>query len=80
MGPAESPVPSDALRALIDHVCSVLGCDRAEVRASGTPEGLVELRVARLFAERGPSYTTMVGSLEHVQQWIDRLSVEPGGQ
>ncbi len=76
MGQAQPTVPSDVLRALVDRICAILECDRAELRASSTPEGLIELRVARVFAERGPSRTTVVGSLEQLQQWVERLAVE----
>ena len=67
------------LDALLERACAVLQCDPTELRANPTPEGLVELRVARAFAERGPQSTTLVGTVEQIDEWLRRKAAELGG-
>lgn len=78
MTESEQGTPRSLLDALLERACAVLQCDPVELRASRTPEGLVELRVARAFAERGPLSTTLVGTVEQIDEWLRRKAAEYG--
>jgi hypothetical protein len=78
MTESDQETPRSVLEALLERACAVLQCDPVELRASRTPEGLVELRVARAFAERGPLSTTLVGTVEQLDEWLRRKAAEFG--
>ncbi len=78
MAESEHGSARSLLEALLERACAVLQCDPVELRASRTPEGLVELRVARAFAERGPLSTTVVGTVEQIDEWLRRKAAEFG--
>ena len=78
MSHADSSLAQGGMDTLVERICAVLQCERSELRANLTPEGLIELRVARTFAERGPARTTVVGTIEQLQAWVERLVADLG--
>ncbi len=57
----------------------MLHCNAMELRVSRTAEGLIELRLMRPFAARGPLSATLVGTSEQIDQWLNRKAVEVDG-
>ena len=64
--------------ALYERACAVLHCNELELRVGMTPEGLVELRLTRAFAARGPLSATLVGTAEQIDLWLSQKAFEFG--
>ncbi len=64
--------------ALHKRACTVLQCSALELRVNMNSEDLVELRLTRAFAARGPLNATLVGTVEEIDRWLSHKALEFG--
>lgn len=64
--------------ALRKRTCTVLQCNALELRVNMNAEDLVELRLTRALAARGPLSAALVGTAEEIDLWLRRRAFEFG--